>query len=132
VTPKKLTTTSGSLGAARNRRLVAEKYLEVAELAAVEDGAAVNVAVGVAVLAGIAAGDAICTAAIGEFYSGQDHAAAADLLGRVDGALGKRLHELADLKPAAHYGSRLLTVKDRTRALRHAEALVAEARARTI
>ncbi|AWB93414.1 hypothetical protein [Aeromicrobium chenweiae] len=56
------------------------KYLEVAELVASEDGAAINVCVGTAVLAGIAAADAICAAALGEDYSGTDHAAAASLL----------------------------------------------------
>jgi len=45
---------------------VAEKYLDAAELMAEELAAAAgNVVVGVAVLAGIAAGDAICCARLG-------------------------------------------------------------------
>jgi hypothetical protein len=131
MTPKKHQTRSGGPGEARNRRLVAEKYLEVADLAAGEDGAAINVAVGVAVLAGIAAGDAVCLAAIGERYSGPDHAAAADLLAQVDATLGNHLRDLVELKPASHYGAKILTTRDRARAMRRAEALVADARMRT-
>lgn len=101
MTPKKLKTRPGTPGEARTRRLVAEKYLEVADLAAEEDGVAINVAVGLAVLAGIAAGDAICLRATGE------------------------------LKPASHYGARILTPEDRLRAMRHANALVQEAPTRT-
>jgi len=90
MTPKKLRTRAGGPAEARNRLLVAERYLRVAELTAGEDGATINVTVGVAVLAGIAAGDAICMAAIGEYYSGTDHAAAADLLAQVDAELRRR------------------------------------------
>lgn len=113
------------------RRRVAEKYLEVAGIAATQDGTAINVTIGIAVLAGIAAGDAICIAAIGERYSGQDHAAAAELLGRVDKALGDELRDLVDLKPASHYGESLLSERNRTRAMRAANTLVAAARERT-
>lgn len=90
-----------------------------------------TVAVGLAVLAGIAAADAICIAATGERYSGQDHTAAADLLGRVDRNLGRRLRDLVDLKPASHHGENLVTVRDRTKALRAAQALVDNAADRT-
>lgn len=130
MSPKKLTTRQADRGAARGRPKVAEKYLEVAELVATDDGAAVNVAVGLAALAGIAAGDAICIAATGERYSGKDHAAAAELLERVDRNLGRKLRTLAALKPASHYGDTLLSVSDRTKALRAARALVAAAATR--
>jgi hypothetical protein len=113
------------------RRRIAQKYLEVAELIATEDGTAINVAVGLAVLAGIAAADAICIAATGERYSGQDHTAAADLLGRVDRNLGRRLRDLTDLMPASRYGERLLNVGHRTTAIRAARALVDNAADRT-
>ncbi|MCG2802964.1 MAG: hypothetical protein L6311_12825 [Cellulomonas sp.] len=131
MTPKKLTTRVEDRSQARPRRRIAEKYLEVAELVEAEDGAAVNVCVGLCVLAGIAAGDAICTVALGERYSGQDHAAAADLLSRVDSDRGKSLRDLVALKPAAHYGTSLLTDRDRKAALRAASVLVLEARRRT-
>lgn len=131
MSPKKLTTRPEDRSQARPRRRIAEKYLEVAELIAAEDGAAVNVCVGLCVLAGIAAGDAICIAATGERYSGQDHAAAAELLARVDLERGKSLRDLVALKPAAHYGTALLTDRDRKAALRAASVLVLDARRRT-
>lgn len=122
--PKKLPTRRAEPQQARTRRKIAQKYLEVAELMVAEDGAAINVCVGLAVLAGIAAGDAICIAATGERYSGQDHAGAADLLGRVSAELGKRLRQLVDLKPGSHYGDRLLNDDNRGTALRAARSLV--------
>jgi len=131
VTPKKLPTRPGGRDSAGARARVAAKYLEVAELVATEEGGeAVNVCVGLCVLAGIAAGDAICLVATGERYSGLDHAAAAELLGRVHAESGRRLRTLIRLKPASHYGDLLLSEQERTAALRAAKALVAEARSR--
>lgn len=127
MTPKKLVTARAGQAQARVRRRVAQKYLEVAELVQDEGGSAVNVCVGLAVLAGIAAGDAICIVGTGERYAGQDHHAAAELLERVDADLGKRLRRLIALKPSAHYGDDLLDEGDRTKALRAASALVAAA-----
>jgi hypothetical protein len=132
MSPKKLTTRDADKPWARGRRDVGAKYLEVAELAATEDGEAINVCVGLAVLAGIAAADAICVSALGHYYSGSDHAAAADLLGRVDKVLASRLRSLISLKPGAHYGNALLTSAQRASALRAAHVLVDEARQRTI
>jgi len=132
MTPKKYPTRREAPSHARSRRRIAEKYLEVADLIATEDGEAVNVCIGLCVLAGIAAGDAICVSATGERYSGQDHAAAADLLSTVDSAAGRRLRDLVALKPASHYGTHLLTSKDRLTALRAAAALVEAAQARTV
>jgi hypothetical protein len=107
---------------------LAAKYLEVADLVAAEEkGEAINVCVGLCVLAGIAAGDAICLVATGERYSGLDHAAAAELLERVHAESGKRLRTLVRLKPVSHYGDTLLTEQERTAALRAAKALVGEA-----
>lgn len=106
---------------------IAQKYLEVAEIVADEDGTAINVCVGLAVLAGIAAGDAICIVAIGERYAGTDHAAAAELLRRVDAELGQQLRRLIDLKPGSHYGDRLLAPADRKSALHSAQVLVVAA-----
>lgn len=131
MSPKKLPTRKGTRTEAAGRRRVAEKYLEVAGIASTEDGTAINVTIGIAVLAGIAAGDAICLAATGERYSGTDHSAAAELLARVDPARGSELADLVALKPGSHYGQALLTARDRTRALRAAEHLVADARERT-
>lgn len=130
MSPKKLTTKPVRQGEGRGRRQVAEKYLEVATLIDSEDGTAINVCVGVAVLAGIAAADAICSAALGLRYSGQDHEAAAELLGRIDATLGKQLRDLVALKTTSHYGFGLLSPTQRKAALRCASALVAEARLR--
>lgn len=130
MSPKKLQTKKTQPGEGRGRRQVAEKYLEVAKLIDSEDGAAINVCVGVAVLAGIAAGDAICAAALGERSSGQDHEAAADVLARVDRKLGKLLRDLVTLKSMSHYGFGLLSPAQRRTALRGATALVADARIR--
>jgi len=109
---------------------VAEKYLQVARLIDSEDGTAINVCVGVAVLAGIAAADAICAAALRERYSGQDHLAAAELLARVEPKLGKLLRDLVTLKNHSHYGFGLLSPEQRAAAMRNATSLVAEARLR--
>lgn len=122
----------GDRGDAANRRRIAEKYLEVAQLAATESGAAINnVVVGVSVLAGIAATDAICLAARGERSSEPDHVAAIAVLRKVDPALADELSKLVALKPGAHYGTSFIGDGDRTRALRAAGKLVLEARDRT-
>jgi hypothetical protein len=127
MSPKKLTTKPTQAGEGRGRRQVAQKYLEVALLIDSEDGAAINVCVGVAVLAGIAASDAICAAALGQRYSGHDHEAAAEVLSRVDAKLGKQLRDLVTMKTTSHYGFGLLSPTQRKAALRCAKALVAEA-----
>lgn len=111
---------------------VGKKYLEVADLLAGETDASINVCVGVAVLAGIAAADTVCAAALGERYSGPDHVSAAALLGRVDQALGRRLKRLIQLKSESQYGAGLLSAHDRDVALREAAALIAEAERRMI
>jgi hypothetical protein len=131
VTPRKLTTRPVDRAWAAGRRRIAEKYAEVAHLVEVEDGEAVNVCVGLCVLAGIAAGDAICAAATGQRYAGQDHAAAADYLATVDRAAGGHLRTLVGLKPGAHYGNALLSANDRKVALRAVDALVDLAGAKT-
>lgn len=131
MTPKQHRTRTGDRTAARARRQVAEKYLEIAELLTSDDGASVNVCIGNAILAGIAAGDAICLASIGERYADQDHNAAAEALRRVDAELGKALRELVALKAASHYGEKLLSVGDRHVAMRRAAFLVGAALDRT-
>lgn len=130
MSPRKLVTRPADPGQAKTRRRIAQKYLEVAEIVADEDGTAIDVCVGLAVLAGIAAGDAICIIATGERYAGTDHAAAAALLRRVDAELGQQLRQLIDLKPSSHYGNRLLAAADRKSALHSAQMLVLAATGR--
>lgn len=127
MSPKRLPTRIASKADGRERRRIAQKYLEVAAIAATEPGIAVNVAIGNAVLAGIAAGDAICIAATGERYAGADHAAAAELLRRVSKSLGDKLGVLVSMKTESHYGPAMLSTNELDRALRAARALVNEA-----
>ena len=129
--PRRVPTRRAQRAEAFTRRRIAEKYLEVAELAATEDGIANNVAIGLAVLAGIAAGDAICIAAVRERYSGKDHLTAAHFLQRIDKASGDELLTLIELKSVSHYGFEVLGDRQRTRAMRAARSLVLAARRRT-
>jgi hypothetical protein len=93
---------------ARVRREQARKFLEVAELVAgeVEIPASHSVSAALAVLAGIAASDAACCAALGRRPRGQDHRQAIPVLEQVEG--GRKpaadLRRLLDLKDTAHYG----------------------------
>ncbi len=127
MTPARLPTSPGDRGQARARRRIAAKYLEVAELVSGEGGTTNNVCVGVAVLAGIAAGDAICLMAAGARYSGQNHLDAATLLERHHAESGRRLRKLVALKPESHYGHGLVSDSERDNALRWARELVAHA-----
>lgn len=118
---------------ARTRLKTARMYITAAELIVDEAaGEAATVATGNAVLAGIAAADAICAVASGERYRGPDHRAAADHLERVTGdkALGRTLRELVDLKDAGHYGVSNVSRTNARQALRRATRLIEEAKAR--
>lgn len=61
----------------RSRRDQARAFLEVAELVLTEDRREAHVAAALAVLAGIAATDAICGLSLGKWSRGQDHNQAA-------------------------------------------------------
>ena len=120
-------TSPGDRGQARARHRIAEKYLEVADLVSLEGGATNNVCIGLAVLAGIAAGDAICLMSDGQRYSGQNHIDAATLLGRHHRESGRGLRKLVALKPESHYGYGLISDKERNNALAWAQQLVTRA-----
>lgn len=125
-------TRQGTPAEARNRRIIAARYLDMAEVAATDEGTGTNnVVIGIAVLAGIAASDAISISATGARYAGEDHAEAARYLSRIDRALGVELSKLVRLKAGAHYGSAFFSAADRTRALRAAGSLVVAATERT-
>lgn len=86
----------------------ARDYLELAELAVTEKPQA---AAGNAVLAAIAASDAVCCFSLGRRSRGQDHRQAVDLLTLVDrhgAAMSADLRRLLAIKDAAHYSATLL------------------------
>jgi hypothetical protein len=118
-----------SVAHARTRLDHARKFLEVAEMTAGEasDVEYSSAAAALAVLAGIAASDAACCAALGRRSRGQDHRQAAGLAEQVEpgGAeAGKALRRLLGLKDEAHYGLFDVSGQDLQAALRQAKALV--------
>lgn len=107
----------------------ARKFLEVAELCAVEDQnpESATVAASLAVLAGIAAADAACCAALGLRARGQDHHDAEKHLGQVEPGgpeAARALKRLLDLKDTAQYGLIHLGGEKLRIALRQASVLV--------
>ena len=117
---------------AETRLRVATAYLDTAELAATEDTPeARNVAAGNAVLAAIAASDAICCARLGRRHRGADHAGAARLLRSVtpSGAdLATRLSAVLAVKAPAHYGDKFVSPTSLAKALRGTRLLLESAR----
>jgi hypothetical protein len=117
---------------ARARLGVARAYLDVAELV-LDDRDRVEmpgVAAGLAVLAGIAASDAICARRVGAIHRGDDHRAAAELLrpATPDGnKLAATLQRLMDMKDEAHYGVTVVSAQRARSAARWARQLVARA-----
>jgi hypothetical protein len=84
-------------------------------------------AAALAVLAGIAASDAACCAALGRRSRGQDHLQAVDLVEQVapGGArAAKALRRLLSLKDEAHYGLFDVSGQDLQAALRQTKALL--------
>lgn len=122
-------------GQARVRLDHALKYREVAELVATEGDAvpaSASVGAGLAVLAGIAASDAACCAAMGRRSRGPDHKQALALLADVEPGgveAARHLERLLDLKDTAHYGVINVTPAEPRRALRRADQLVTFAKA---
>lgn len=94
--------------------------------------ASTNVAIGNAVLAGIAAADAITCAVGGRRSASPDHRSAAnlldDLLGRDGRQITNAFRRLVDLKTDAQYGAKPLPRSKVTTALRQATLLVDHAR----
>ncbi len=114
----------------RARREQARAFLDVAELVLTEDRREAHLAGALAVLAGIAATDAISGLSLGKWSRGQDHALAVTLLGDValrDTTLPIKLRRMLADKDAAHYSSTLVTVEKAKTMVRHAAALLAEA-----
>lgn len=107
----------------------ARKFLEVAELVAGEgeDLEYASAAAALAVLAGVAAADAACCAALGRRSRGQNHLQAVDLVEQIvpDGArAAKALRRLLGLKDEAHYGLFDVGGNDLQAAMRQTKALL--------
>jgi hypothetical protein len=117
---------------ARTRLRTAQAYLQVAELVLDEPGREefLSVSAGLAVLAGIAASDALCCSRLHRRHRGEDHRGAADLLRQAtpDGAqLAATLLRLLDVKDQAHYGVIVLATRKASDAAKWARRLVERA-----
>lgn len=110
---------------ARLRLAKARDFLDVADLA-LGDGK-LDPATSDAILAGVAAADAICCARLKERSSSDDHAAAAQLLARVDRTAATALRRLLGIKFKAQYDDRPVTRQEARDAVERARRLVARA-----
>ncbi|WP_448058976.1 hypothetical protein [Cellulomonas hominis] len=95
------------------RAEAARKFLEVAEMVHADptDSGYPQVTGSLAVLAGIAASDAVCGHVLGQRAQGQDHGQAVDVLGsfREGGPLATTLGRLLAQKSNVQYGTSYLT-----------------------
>jgi len=118
---------------ARDRLKAAKAYLDLADLASLESDLTSHqraALVGNAVLAGIAACDAICGLAIGQYSRGQDHSQAVGMLQRVkvkNPSLTTRFARLLALKSNAHYSAGTISAQQAEQALRTARDMITEA-----
>ena len=123
-------TASCSKKEARTRLEQARKFYEVADLAKDEADtidASASVAASLAVLAGIAAADAACCAALGMRSRGQSLRDAVELVSQLQPSgtdAGRKLDRLLSLKDTAHYGVISISGSDLAAALRNANGLV--------
>jgi hypothetical protein len=108
----------------------ARAHLEVAELAADTndpDLEYTSVAASIAILAGIAAADAACCAALGHRSRSDNHQDASDLLAQITPngkAAAAKMRQLISLKDSAHYGFLSISTAQLKQSMRHAEYLV--------
>jgi hypothetical protein len=90
-----------------------------------------GVSAALAVLAGIAASDAICATRLRRIHRGQDHRSASTLLEQAtpDGKkLAATFVRLIDLKDQAHYGVLIIPLQQARSAVKWARLLVDRAR----
>lgn len=116
---------------AQSRLADARSMMDVADLV-ITDDTIPGVAGALAVLAGIAAADAACCAALGRRHRGQDHRDAATLLKAVepDGpAMAKDLRRLLSRKDDAHYGLGTLAAGEERKMVEWAHRLITNAAA---
>ena len=118
-------------GEANVRLNNANQFMSVAEIvnSSVEDGVDVelaSVAAALAVLAGIAASDAVCCLKLLKRSRGNDHQQATEFLSQVTGGekVAAMLSELLSLKDTAHYGVIQISGGQLKVAMRRAKTLV--------
>jgi hypothetical protein len=124
---KQRRTSPCTAGDARTRLRQAETYLAAAEMINdVEGPTERTVATGNAVLAAIAAADAMCCAKNQVRFRGENHREAADFLSEVTQRrdLGDWLRSVVDLKDAGHYGLGNVSAANTKTVLRNARKLV--------
>jgi hypothetical protein len=114
-----------TLAEARARLQDAEGFLEAADISTNSDVIATN-----AIHAAIAAADAICCVALRERSTDGNHAAATELLGRIDPRFAAALTRALSRKTQAAYEARNVSAADATSCVRQATMLVEAARAR--
>lgn len=116
---------------ARTRLAHARAFADTADLVLdVDDDGSDNVAASLAVLAGIAACDAACCAALGQRARGQDHREAVSLLSGialVGGGMAKDLARLLDIKDNAQYGVLFVSATVAAQSVKWAHRLVTAA-----
>ncbi|PJI94694.1 hypothetical protein [Luteimicrobium subarcticum] len=111
----------------RMRAEMARKYLEVAQLVMGEEPADRQVAAGVAVLAAIAASDAMCGVSLGGAPQGQSHDEAVRVLAGIrplGEQLAKNLRRVLADKASSQYGTTYLSPAVVGAMLKNAQALV--------
>jgi hypothetical protein len=127
----RIRTVACTIREARQRLATARAYLETADLILGDERSEFSgVAAGNAVLAGIAAADAICGKGQKKCFRGEDHRQAAELLETAFiGApkCKKTFLRLLDLKDAAHYGFQDFSRVNARKAVKLARELVGAA-----
>jgi len=110
---------------AKRRLAIAQQYRELAMTKAEHSGpAGRNAAVGNAVLAAIAASDAICCLRLGLKSSSSNHSDSVTLLKQIDISTARDLSTLIGDKPAAHYGASFMGAASLKACLRAMNRLV--------
>lgn len=115
-------------GAAQSRLNIAREYQDLAHSKSdAETGAVRNAVAGNAVLAGIAAADAICCTRLGERSTSSDHSDTVALLTKVDPRLAQKLATLLGSKTTSHYGETFIGIETLKSCLRAMDQLVERA-----
>ena len=110
---------------AKARLDIAREYQELAHAKSESDsGATRNAIAGNAILAGIAAADAICCMRLGERSTSSDHSDAVVLLAKVDPVMAQKLSTLIGSKSASHYGENFIGSESLKSCLRAMDQLI--------